>query len=222
MPVDAVTDLDDLYIIESEGYAYQTSPRCIAYDAGYLAKVAAYEGSDIAKRVNDGRCALLMRHLSPGSSVLDIGAGTGAFIRAARSWGFRDTVGYDTVPEANERLNTEGLYAMPARGYTFDAITMWDVIEHIPEPAGLLGGLVPGTKLFASIPLFADLHRIPESKHYRPNEHLHYWTADGFVGFMGRLGFRLLEQSDHEMVAGRDSIGAFAFVRASTWARNAP
>lgn len=206
----AVAD-GDLTICAQDGVAYQTDMATrVSYDADYLAKCDAYADGDIAKSVNAGRCALLQRHLAVDASVLDIGAGSGAFVRAAASWGF-SAKGFDVIPETVNRLRAEGLYADHAK--TFDAVTMWDVLEHIEDPSVVLDTVRIGGMLFVSIPVFHYLYRIRESRHYRHGEHLYYFTPCGFVSWMALHGFTMLEQSSHETTAGRDSIAAFAFRR---------
>lgn len=202
---------DDIVISDSGGYAHQINGSRIAYDDAYYRKVCSYDAA-IEQAVNDGRCAMLMRHLMDGASVLDIGAGSGAFVRSARSYGFA-AVGYDVMQESNELLRADGAYSDPSSGYAYDAITLWDVLEHMERPAGLLSGLVKGIHIFASVPMIDNLHRLQESKHYRPGEHLHYWTEGGFILYVEKLGYKLLEFSDHEIKAGRESIGAFAFIK---------
>ena len=202
----------DLMLCLGAGVAYQRDMayRSVRYDAAYLAKVDAYEDTPIAEAVNAGRCELLQRHLPAGASVLDIGAGSGAFVRAAVASGFA-AKGFEVIAAAAVRLRVADLYADCEPG-RFDAVSAWDVVEHLEDPGALLA-TVPGF-LFASLPVFASLHRIRESRHYRPGEHLTYWTAGGFVAWAEGHGFQLLEQSAHETEAGRDSIGAFAFRRA--------
>lgn len=202
----------DLRICDADGVAYQADMRAgrVEYGEDYFVKVSAYEGGEIARRVNAGRCRMIARHLRPGASVLDWGAGSGAFMREARAAGF-DVHGFDVIEETVRWLRATGAYSHDAA--RFDALTLWDVIEHLETPAEVLGQVRPGAMVFASIPVFADLGRIRESRHYRPGEHLYYFTADGFVRWMASHGFRLVETSDHEVEAGRESIGAFAFVR---------
>lgn len=203
--------MNDIVISDSGGYAHQLNGKRVAYDDAYYHKVCSYDAV-IEQAVNDGRCAMLMRHLKDGASVVDIGAGSGAFVRAARSYGF-DAYGYDVMNSSNERLKKDGMHAEASRGYAYDAIALWDVLEHMDRPAGLLSGLMTGTHLFASVPMIDNLHRLEESKHYRPGEHLHYWTESGFILFVEKYGYKLLEYSDHEIKAGRESIGAFAFIK---------
>lgn len=208
--MDAVADAD-LMLCQSRGVAYQSdmSAGRVEYGARYLAKIAAYDQATAA-RVNAGRCALVQRHLPADGVLLDIGAGDGGFVRCARSWGI-GAFGFDVIPDAARALRADGLYDDDPG--IWDAVTMWDTIEHLEDPALTLRRVARGALLFASVPIFESLADIRASKHYRPGEHLYYWTAAGFITWMALYGYRLLEQSTHEVDAGRESIGAFAFRR---------
>lgn len=205
LPFDGTPDGD---LMLCEGVAYQRDGYRVTYGDDYLAKFDAYDAG-IERAVNKGRCSMLMRNLHTGGRVLDYGAGNGSFVREARAWGFVAS-GYDVIPAAAQRLRDSGLYADPDPT-CFDAVTLWDVVEHLDVPEPLLSSI--RGRLFASLPIFDDLREIRTSKHYRPGEHLRYFTADGFVAWIESFGFRLTERSDHEIKAGRDSIGAFAFYR---------
>ncbi len=126
------------------------------------------------------------------------------------SWGF-DAKGFDVIPQSVDRLKSENIYSVDLT--EFDAVTMWDSIEHMEFPEQCLQKIHRGAMLFVSVPVFNDLKNIRSSKHYRPGEHLYYWTVKGFIDWIAMYGFRLLEQSQHEVDAGRESIGAFAFCR---------
>lgn len=204
---------DDLRICPTFGVAYQAdfSAGRVEYGEDYFAKVCAYEGGEIANRVNAGRCEMLARNLPAGAQVLDYGAGSGAFMRAAWEAGF-EAQGFDVIPETERWLRAVGRYSDDLA--RFDAVTLWDVLEHLERPADPLAQLRPGAFAFVSVPIFADLLRVRESRHYRPGEHLYYWTANGLTAWMAVQGFRLIESSRHEIEAGRDSIGAFCFRRA--------
>ncbi len=208
---DGVPD-EDLMLCEHRGIAYQADMARgrIGYGDNYLAKIDAYDGSETGKAVNAGRVALLSCHLPAGASVMDIGAGSGAFMRDATAAGFM-VKGYEVINQVIERLKKANLWAEDP--YQFDAVTLWDTIEHLEDPHLRLQQVRKGAYLFASVPVFEDLKRIRESKHYRPGEHLYYWTIKGFRDWMALYGFRMIEFSRHEMDAGRESIGAFAFRR---------
>lgn len=202
----------DLVLCEANGVAYQAEMDVgrVVYSDAYWQKVSAYENGNIAMAVNRGRCELLAFHLAPAASVLDVGAGTGAFVRAANAAGFRVS-GYDVMPKAAERLRLEGVYDTDVE--SFDAVTMWDSLEHMQTPGDWLRRIVVGCFLFVSVPVFKSLSNIRGSKHYRPGEHLYYFTPEGLIDWLRRYGFKMIARSNHEIAAGRESIGAFAFKR---------
>jgi hypothetical protein len=51
------------------------------------------------------------------------------------------------------------------------------------------------------------------SKHFRPQEHIWYFTREGLVNAMKACGFSLVAESDFETELGREDIGTFAFRR---------
>ncbi|WP_395406302.1 class I SAM-dependent methyltransferase [Pseudoduganella sp. UC29_106] len=208
---DAVED-GDLSLCVSDGVAFQTQMQAarVPYDDVYFDKYAAYEDTPIANALNRGRCSLLARHAAEGATVLDIGAGCGTFVRAAAAWGF-ESRGFDVIPKTVNYLKSIKAYASdPAM---FDVVTFWDSLEHIDNPGEVLEKIQPGSVVLVAIPIFDDLRKIRESKHYRPGEHLYYFTEAGFIRWMGLRRFHLLEISGHETDAGRESIGAYAFYR---------
>lgn len=87
-------------------------------------------------------------HLSgaaPGMSVLEIGCGTGIFLRYLQARGFADVVGLDSdaglAPVLDDlagfdiRLVDGRDYLAGLEGPRFDRIALFDVAEHLPEAA---------------------------------------------------------------------------------------
>lgn len=183
--------------------AYQTDMtiRC-EYDETYFNKCAGYEGQTIARKINAGRAALVNKYW--GGRVCDVGIGCGEFIRARPM-----TYGTDVNHVALKWLRENGKEAIG----DFTAYTFWDVLEHVPKPEEYLDRIPVGGLLFTSIPIFDDLGKIRESKHYRPGEHLYYFTDHGLVSWLALHGFELLERQSFEIEAGRDSIFSYAFRR---------
>lgn len=203
----SVTD-GDLKFCHERGVAYQADmTNLIAYDDDYFDRYVALKGQPIARALNAGRVDLVNRHAGVDCQVVDVGIGSGEFI-ASRP----NTVGTDVNPKAVKWLQDVGLRAGALTDYT--AFTFWDVLEHVVEPHQSYFRHIPdGAYLFTSIPVFPDLSKVRLSRHYKPNEHLYYFTPQGFIDWMALYRFRLLEQSDLEVKAGRDSIGSFAFKR---------
>ena len=75
---------------------------------------------------------------SPGR-LLDIGAGSGTFVHASLDAGWQ-AVGVElsepAIERAKEYYGIELLKSLPDE--EFDVITMWDVVEHLRDPAAVL------------------------------------------------------------------------------------
>jgi SAM-dependent methyltransferase len=76
----------------------------------------------------------------PGS-VLDVGAGTGTWLRAASDFGVKDFLGVDgIIPEQHlhipkEKIQLQNLTRPFDLGRKFDVALSLEVAEHLPEPA---------------------------------------------------------------------------------------
>ena len=198
----------DLMLCHEHGAAYQAD---MSYRVAvpYFDKCMEYRGEEIALRINICRRTLVDAYAGCSRAVLDVGVGSGEFIEARpHTWG------YDVDERAAAWLREVGKWS--DRFEDFWAFTFWDVIEHLEEPYwDYFRHIRPGAYLFTCLPIFTDLCRIRESRHYRPGEHLMYFTEEGFVRWMRMHGFECLERNDFETRAGRDSILSFVFRRSS-------
>src|SRR5918999_2610156 len=86
-----------------------------------------------------------VRGLPAGAKVLDVGAGNGLFVAEARAWGLKAAgIELDKGAAAAGRragldLEVETAAERAAREPgTYDAVTLSHVIEHVPDPVGLL------------------------------------------------------------------------------------
>jgi SAM-dependent methyltransferase len=105
----------------------------------------------------------VVRAIVPGGRLLDFGCGSGAFARWMSGAGY-EVVGLEPwslgTPERFERLTLlrQPLESATAALGTFDVITLWHVLEHLPRPVEALRRLVthlrPGGALVVSVPNF--------------------------------------------------------------------
>lgn len=203
---------DDLMICAADGVAYQRDMTVtMPYDRRYFEMYAGYENNEKADAIDGGRIDFVARHVGFGVEVCDVGIGAGVFIKKRERAG-GPTFGVDVNPVAIDWLKERGLWAGDQLS-RFSVFTFWDVLEHLPDPAVYLDHVPVAGWVFASTPIYPDLGRVRESKHYKPGEHLLYFTEAGFVGWMAHYGFELRERATFESDAGRDSIGSFAFER---------
>ena len=137
--------------------------------------------------------------------LIDVGIGCGAFVDARPN-----TLGYDINPIGVQWLQEKGLYRDPYRE-PVEAVSLWDVLEHIPDFDRLLASV--RARVFVSMPVFSGPCEVLASKHFRPDEHCWYFTSFGFLGVMRSLGWGLLEHNEEESRLGREGIASFAFIR---------
>lgn len=107
---------------------------------------------------------LVSAELSPGARVLDVGCGTGYFLEAAADR--YEVSGLDPSPQAVGFCRDRGLAGVREGGVEnlrglaaeFDAVTFFDVIEHLPDDLGALAlarqVLRPGGRVFVSVPAY--------------------------------------------------------------------
>jgi len=96
------------------------------------------------------RCRAVMR-LVPRGRLLDVGCASGAFLAAMRDTGAWEVIGLERDESA--AAWTREQYGITVRNVdvdeamfdvgAFDAITLWDVLEHLPSPGDTLRRLHP-------------------------------------------------------------------------------
>jgi len=112
------------------------------YDEKYFHSDCVETESHSARSVGE-RMALLER-LGRHGSVLDVGCGTGGFLAEAQRRGWR-TKGLEISSWAAETARREGLDVTTGSVLdvdcppgSFDVVSFWDTLEHLPDPAGAL------------------------------------------------------------------------------------
>ena len=172
------------------------------YGEDYWQEFQRRDETDTGAALTAARIEFVRRHHD--GTLVDIGVGGGRFVREA------GCVGYDINPLAVDWLRDRGSYSDP---YSADvqAVTCWDSLEHMPDPKALLRNVTDW--LFASIPVASSREAWLDSPHYKPGEHIWFWSTFGFVSWCWRWGFDVVEISDIEVKLGRRDIKTFAFRR---------
>ena len=148
--------------------------------------------------------ALLKKHLQPNSYLLDIGCGTGSFLSFMKKKGF-DVFGVESNTRARKICLENNIEVKTSEselsGLGFDTISLWHVLEHLPQPESSLATyrdlLKPTGILVIAAPNFESHDRI----HYQNDwaaldvpRHLWHFTPKGLISMADKSGFDLLQK----------------------------
>jgi hypothetical protein len=175
------------------------------YGDAYWDRYIKMTATTMGRSLNAARRQLVRQHIGH-DPVVDIGIGSGGFIEAVK----KNAKGYDVNPLAIRWLLDRGLWHDP---YFTDPenATCWDSLEHMKRPEALVRRVQ--RFLFISIPIFDDEAHALRSKHFRPDEHFHYFTEAGLLLWLEKEGFSCREKNRMETELGREDIGTFVFER---------
>ncbi|MDY1279644.1 methyltransferase domain-containing protein [Pseudomonas aeruginosa] len=191
---------DCLLWSEELGMGFHPRPP-MDYSGPYFEKYQALDATPMGTALTTARVDMVRRHFD--GEVLDVGIGGGRFVVESGGKGF------DVNEEAVQWLKSRNAYADPYNGVA--AITCWDSLEHVPDPEALVRSV--GEWVFVSMPVYKDQADCLKSKHFKPGEHLHYWSVRGLVGWFAKMNFGCVEINERESELGREGITSFAFRR---------
>ncbi|SHE97218.1 Methyltransferase domain-containing protein [Desulfofundulus australicus DSM 11792] len=140
----------------------------------------------------------MRRHLPGGSRVLDIGCGDGWLSEALPGY---EWYGVEPDPVLRETALAKGMRAEPGSAEKlffpdghFDAVCLFDVLEHLPEEDPALQevrrALKPGGLLFVSVPLYPELW----SGHDVRCGHFRRYRMGEVTTLLKKYGFCVLER----------------------------
>jgi SAM-dependent methyltransferase len=128
--------------------------------------------------------------------VLDFGCGNGEFLAICHQFGF-EAVGVDRSTARRDKAGVDVLASIDELGErTFHVITLFEVLEHLDNPSGILkmlrGHLAPGGILILETPDCSGVRSIQSMRDYEcihPLQHINGFTPETLRGFAERLGF---------------------------------
>jgi len=181
------------------------------YDEAAFHRLAERDRSEMAQDLNRFRLELVHRYTHESDRILDVGIGAGTFMKM-----HGNCLGFDINPYAVKFLKRRGLWFDPYKD-DFDAaniaaVTFFDVLEHIENPARILERLTDQA-VIVSIPIFRDLKHLLGSKHFKPGEHRWHFTRRQFECYARGQGFEIVEERDDETRLGREDIKTFVLKR---------
>lgn len=178
---------------ESKGYISHTDKARTVFEKLYQK----------AKGINLKKKVKLINKLNRGKGVLlDVGAGTGEFMKVAEAEQWR-VCGIEPNEGAREIAHKKGLVVYSSlslqKDPIFDVVTLWHVFEHLPDPEKsareLKGILKADGFLVLALPNFRSL----DAGHYKSYwaaydvpRHLWHFSKDSIKDLFEPLGFNLV------------------------------
>lgn len=146
----------------------------------------------------------IRRYVPDRGRLLDVGTATGVFLSLAAANGFEAT-GVEISPYAAARAQAKGLavtvgtLADVAPGKPFDVISLFDVIEHVPNPSHEITHahalLRPGGVIAITTPDIGSWYATLLGKRWHlivPPEHLYFFNRASLRKLLTDKGFEVL------------------------------
>jgi 2-polyprenyl-3-methyl-5-hydroxy-6-metoxy-1,4-benzoquinol methylase len=201
-------DVDERVLAAAYDETYYGGAQRDASSAGYadyLGK-AAERAEGFRSRLHD-----VLRYTGRRGRILDFGCAVGLFVKVAKEEGW-SAVGYERSGWAVEygrrvfgvdiRQGTGDAGAFAAG--SFDAVTLWDVIEHVEQPRSVMqlvrGWLTPGGIVALNTVNASSLGARLAGRRWRhltPPHHLQFFTRRSVMRLLHDAGFRVLHVSSN-------------------------
>lgn len=193
------------------------------YDEGYWSSDAAKDRGYSDYRADEPlylktygrRRSVIERHFDRPGRVLDVGCAAGYFLSVMQESGW-DVRGLEPsqairdraverlghLPNGEPRVQAGLLGEAELAAGSFDLVTFWDVIEHIPDVRAALRAardlLAPGGKLLIETQnVDSRAARVlgPKWQHYKHAEHIYHFNPRTLGRLMDESGFEVLENT---------------------------
>lgn len=166
----------------------------------YWNKETLVEARNKCEKDSKRRFQMMKERYNPECSVLDVGTGTGGFLKIASSY-FRSIHGMEIQQDLLQSLIEDGLKVFPEikHGQKYDVVTMFHVFEHLTKPMETLVDIYDvldenGT-LVVEVPhakdaLISKYKCKPFQKFTFWEEHLVLHTTESLRTLLEKAGFR--------------------------------
>lgn len=141
--------------------------------------------------------------IKSGGAILDLGAGTGDFLLQAKKSGWK-TEGVEPNPSARELANEKGIQlkkdSSEFSSAQFDVISMWHVLEHVPDLDSQIAELDRLLKRDGILVIAVPNHKSHDAEHYGKEwaaydvpRHLWHFSQEGISSLFKSKGFSLID-----------------------------
>ena len=194
-PADAIPD------IYSEEYFFSRNPAELGYDDYSM-------HAEGLKQVFSDHLTSIEKFVRPPASIIDVGCAFGYFLQVAKSRGWV-AEGVEVSPFASRMARENAgapvhvgiLSNLGLAASSYDAATMWDMLEHSFDPISELAEtnriLKPGGYLFMTVPNAGSLPARIMGRHWygfkKAAEHNYFFSGDTLGRMLSRTGFALVE-----------------------------
>jgi SAM-dependent methyltransferase len=151
------------------------------------------------------RLAILRRIVPAPARLLDVGAGRGRFVLAARAAGYEASGiepslrGAEAAAAAGAPVQQVTLEQATIEPGSLDAVTLWHVLEHLEDPGEALERIgrwmAPGAGLLVGVPNLASLQAQLGGErwfHLDVPRHLTHFTPLGLTRLLEEAGFSVV------------------------------
>lgn len=219
-----------------------TSPRIAAsrvheiYSDAYFRSDSArdYGYTDYARdrraytRTFEKRADVIAPFVAPGGRILDVGCAAGFFLDVMRRRGHAVTgveVSHGILRTARELFDLPDLHSgrlsdAPLAAGSYDLVTLWDVIEHLPDPLSELAIVhrllrEDGVLVLQTQDLSSRFARLLGRRwhHFKQAEHLYHFDPATVRALLSRAGFQVLHVT--RKAAGKHVSPAFIAERSA-------
>ena len=159
----------------------------------------------VRKHTLEQKATLIIHYTKPKGRILDIGAGIGAFLSVMKKKGW-EIKGIE--PDESARKNAEQFFQLSLEQPsaleqltpgTYDAITLWHVLEHVHQLHGyvehLKNLLTPGGKIFIAVPNYTSADATAYRNFwaaYDVPRHLYHFSPKSIETLVGQHGLKLI------------------------------
>jgi len=151
---------------ESEDYISHTDGKRTPFEKIYHV---------VKRNAIKGKVALISKQQQNKGQLLDIGCGTGDFLVEAKNQGWT-ILGFEPNSDAKALANQKGvlctddIFSLPEN--TFDVVTMWHVLEHVPNLTDYIANLKRIVKPNGTIIIAVPNYKSFDAKYYN-----RFWAA---------------------------------------------